>query len=106
MIRYYKCCITTELIYEGIDLTKSNKSNERMICPNFFFNHGFKFQDYVCNGCHGLTMLSVNINDIAITTVENFDYNYIIYKIRKSDVTDLLNNSVLENRGYIYKILS
>ena len=93
-------------INEGIDLTKSNKSNESMICPNLFFNHGFKFQDYVCNGCHGLTMLSVNINDIAITTVENVDYNYIIHKIRKPDVTDLLNNSVLENRRYIYKILS
>ena len=27
-IRYYKCCITIELISEGIDPTKSNKSKE------------------------------------------------------------------------------
>ena len=31
-----------------------------------FFNHGFEFQDYICNGCHDLTMLSVNISNIAI----------------------------------------
>ena len=35
-----------------------------------FFNHGFRYQDYVCNGSYDLTMLSVNINDIAITTVK------------------------------------
>ena len=40
-----------------------------MICHNFFFNLGFKFQDYVCNGCHDLTMLSVNTSDIAIITI-------------------------------------
>ena len=26
------------------------------------------------NGCHGLTMLSVNISDIAIITEKNVDY--------------------------------
>ena len=31
---------------------------------------GFNFQDYVCNGCHDLTMLSVNISDIAIITAK------------------------------------
>ena len=30
------------------------------------FNHEFKFQDFVCSGCHDLTMLSVNIGDIFI----------------------------------------
>ena len=45
-------------ISEGIDPPKSNKSRECMIFHCFFFNHGFRFQDYVCNGCHYLTMLS------------------------------------------------
>ena len=49
-------------ISEGIDPTKSNKTRECMICHYFFFNHGFQFQDYVCNCCHDLTMLSVNPN--------------------------------------------
>ena len=49
------------------------------------FNHGFKFQDYVCNGCHDLKMLSVNISDIVITTIKNVDYCCIIYNISKSE---------------------
>ena len=39
-----------------------------------FLNNGFKFQDYVCNGCHNLAMLNVNISDITIITVKNVDY--------------------------------
>ena len=72
-------------IVEGIDLAKSNNSKECMICHYWFFNHGFKFQDYVCSGCHDLTMLSVNISDIAIITVKNVDYRCIIHNIGKSE---------------------
>ena len=72
-------------ISKGIDPTESNKSREYMIFRYFFFNHGFKFQDYVCNGCHNLKMLSVNISNIAIITVKNFDYCCIIHSISKSE---------------------
>ena len=51
---------------KGTDLTKSNSSKECMICHYWFFNHGFKFQDFVYNGCHDLTMLCLNISDITI----------------------------------------
>ena len=88
-------------ISEGIDPTKSNKSRECMICHYWFFNHGFKFQDYVCNGCHDLTMLSVNISDIAIITVKNVDYRCIIHNISKSEAINLLESCVLEDRRYI-----
>ena len=57
-------------ISEGISLTKSSNNIECMICHYCFFNHGFKFQDSICNGCHGLIILSININDIAIITVK------------------------------------
>ena len=70
-----------------------------MICHYWFFNDGFKFQDCVCNGCHDLTMLSVNISDIAIITVKNVDYHCIIYNISKSEGINSLKNYVLENRG-------
>ena len=56
-------------VIEEIDPTKSNKSKECRICHFCFFKHGFKFQDSICNGCHDLTMLSVNISDIAIAAI-------------------------------------
>ena len=89
-------------ISNGIDLTKSNNSKEYMICYYWFFNHGFEFQDSVCNGCHDLTILSVNIRDIAIITVKNVDYCCIGHN-SKSEAINLLKNSVLEDRRYIYK---
>ena len=66
----------------------------------------FKFQDSVCNVCHDLTMLSVNISDIAIITIKSVDYPWIIHNISKSDAINSLEISVLEARGYIQKILS
>ena len=66
----------------------------------FFSNHGFKFQDYVCNGCHDLAIVSVNISDIPIVTVKNVDYCFMIHNISKLDAINLLKNSVLENCGY------
>ena len=55
-----------------------------MICNDWLFNHGFKFQDSVYNGCHDLAMLSVNISDIAIISIKSIDYCCIIHNISKS----------------------
>ena len=80
------------LYYDRTDPTKSNKSRECMVCHYFFFNHGFKFQDCVCNGCHDLTMLSVTISDIAIITVKNVDCCCIIHN----------SNSEAINLSWVY----
>ena len=41
---------------EGIDDAKSNNGKEYVVCHYRFFNHEFKFQGAICNGCHDLTM--------------------------------------------------
>ena len=87
-------------ISKGIDPTKSNKSRESMICQYWFFNHGFKFQYSVCRGYHDWSMLCLNISNIAIITVKNLDYHCIKYN-SKSEAINLLENSVLEDCGYV-----
>ena len=72
-----------------------------MICCYWFLNHGFEFQDSVCNGCHDLRMLSVNIRDIAIITVKNVDYRWIIHSISKSEVIYLLKK-ICDSRSWVY----
>ena len=72
-----------------------------MVCHYSFFNHGFEFQDFVCNGCYDLMMLCLNISDVAIITVKDVDYGCIIHDISKSEKINLLENSLLEDRGYI-----
>ena len=75
------------LYYDRIDISKvtdlaeSNNSKECMICHYFFFNHGFEFQASVCNDCHDLSMLIVNISANAIITVKDVDYGCIIHNI-------------------------
>ena len=88
-------------INEGINPVKSNRSKKYMICHYWFFNHAFKFQDSVCNGCHDLTILCLNISDIFIITVKNVGYRCIIHNISKSVAINLLENSVLEDCEYI-----
>ena len=65
------------------------------------FNHGFKFQCSICNGCHDLKMLSVNISDISIIAVKGVDYHCVIDNISKSEAINLLKNSLLDDCGYI-----
>lgn len=88
-------------ISKVIDPAKSNNCKELMICYYCFFNHGFKFQNSISNDYHSLTMLSVNVSDIAIIPIEGVDYNCIIQEIRKSEETSLLKDSMLEERGHL-----
>ena len=97
-ISSYKCWRRS---LEGIDPPKSIRSKEFMICYYWLLNHGFKILNFVCNGCHDLTILCLNVSDIAIVTVKNVDYCCIIYNISKCEAINILKNSMLENRGYI-----
>ena len=88
-------------IKDGNNLAKSNRDKECLICHYCFLNHGFKFHNSVSNGCRLLTMLSVNVNDIAIITIKHVDYRCIILNISKFKAIDILKNSALENSEYI-----
>ena len=49
-------------VSEGIDANKTSKSKEWDICHYWYFlNKGFKFQPNVGNGCHDLSMMSMNL---------------------------------------------
>ena len=52
------------------DPAKSNNSKKRKVYDYWIFNHGFKYQDYVCNGCSNLLMMCVNISNIAMIAVK------------------------------------
>ena len=88
---------------KSTDFAKRNNSKEFMICHCWFFKHGFQFQDSAFNRCHDLTLLSVNINGIAII-IKNVDYCCVIHNISKSEA--IILSYVLEDRGYIEQKLS
>ena len=102
-IRYYKWCITTEMILakELILLKAATATNVWFVLIDFLITHGFECPDSVYNGCHDLTMLSVNISSIVINTVKNVDYRCIIHNTSKPEAINLSKNSVLGDCGYI-----
>ena len=55
---------------EEIDPTKSINSKECIVCPYWYFNRGFKFQNSVCNGCHDSVILCLHLSDITIFFVK------------------------------------
>ena len=55
-------------VSEGIDVNKTSASKEYDIC-HYLLNYSFKFQTNVCNRCHDLLMMSVNLSDIAILNI-------------------------------------
>ena len=62
-----------------------------MISHQWFFIHGFKFEDSVYNGCHDLTIFCRNISNITVITNREVDYHCIIHNISKSEAINLLN---------------
>ena len=59
----------------GIDVNKTNASKEFNICYYWYFKGiGFKYEPYLCNGCHDLMQKAMNFNDVAIVCVKGSAY--------------------------------
>ena len=66
-------------VSEGIDFNKTSVSKDCDVCHCWnFLNYSFKSQQNVCNGCHDLLMMSVNLSDIAILNIKGPNYRCII----------------------------
>ena len=87
---------------EGIDFCETNKSVERMICHYCYFKDiAFKYQPYVCNGCHDFSMIVQKLDDFEILRVKGVDYRCFVVNMSQKDAISLLNNSVLDNKGVL-----
>ena len=87
-------------ISEGIDVNKTGASQECDICHYWYFlNYSLKFQPNVCNRCHDLLMMSVNLSEIAILKIKSSDYRCIISLISKNEAIKLLQNADLTEKS-------
>ena len=60
-----------------------------------------KFQPNLCNRCHGLLMMSINLSDITITNIKGSDYRCIISLISKNEAINLMQNADLTEKSGI-----
>ena len=87
-------------VSEGIDVNKTSASKECDICHCWYFlNYSFKFQPSVCNRCHDLLMMSINLSDISILNIERSDYGCIMSLITKNEAINLMQNGDLTKKS-------
>ena len=66
MLQYERIAIS-----EGIDINRSDKSKECMICHYWYFEDiGYKYEPLVCNECHDLSMVVSDLNDFIILNIK------------------------------------
>ena len=76
---------------EEININKTSASKECDICHYWhFLRYTFKLQSNVCNRCHDLLMMLINLTDIAISNIKDSDFYCIISLISKNDGIKLL----------------
>ena len=79
-------------ISEGIDVNKTSASKECDICHYWYFKDiGFKYELYLCNGCHDLMQKAMSFNNAAIVYVH-------FWYMSKDDAINIMSNSNLVDK--------
>ena len=87
-------------VSEGIDFNKTIASKKCNICHYWYLsNYSFKFQSNVCNRCHDLSKIFLNLSDIAMSNIKDSDYCCIISLISKNEAINLLQNADLTEKS-------
>ena len=91
-------------IFEGIDVDKTSASKEFDVCHYWYFlNYSSKFQPNVCNRCHDLLMMSINLSNIAVLNIKGSDYCCIVSLISKNEAITLMQNADLTEKMKHYE---
>ena len=90
-------------ISEGIDVNKTSLSKE---CDNYhywyFKDIGFKYETYLCNGCHDLKQKAMSFNDVAIIYVKESAYRIHFWYMCKDDSISIMNNfNLIDKKGVL-----
>ena len=84
-------------VSEDIDINKASPSTECIICHYWYFLVP-RFQQVVCNRCHDVLMMPIDLNSIFILNIHGVDYHCIITGITKLEAINLLINANLSEK--------
>ena len=89
-------------ISEGIDVNKTSASKEFNICHYWYFKDiGFKYEPYLCNGCHDLMQKAMSFNDVAIAYVRESAYRIIWYMSKDDAISIMKNSNLIDKKGVL-----
>ena len=87
---------------EGTDTNKTSPSKECMFCHYWYFKDiAYKFKSNICNKCHDVLMAAYKLKNIATLNVKCVDHKCILWGISRNEAVNILNNSVLEDKGVL-----
>ena len=87
-------------VSEGTDVNKTSASKECDICHYWYFlNKGFKFQPNVCNRCHDVLLMTMNLSDITSLNIKSSNDCCIISGISKNEAINLMQNADLTEKS-------
>ena len=86
-------------ISEGTDVNKTNLSKECDLCHYWYFkNIDFKYESYLCNGCHDLMQKAMSFNNVAVVYVKGNAYRINFWYMSKYDAINIRNGSNLDDK--------
>ena len=62
---------------------------------------GFKYEPYLCSGCHDLMQKATSFNNVAIVYVKGNAYRIYFWYMSKGDAINIMNGSHLANKRSI-----
>ena len=91
-------------ILEGIDVDKTNKLKECMLCHYWYFlNKNFSYGPSICDGCYNISQKSKDFKNIAIVRINKNAYRIYFQHINKQEAKKLINKfDLISKMGNIY----
>ena len=88
---------------EGIDVNKSNKSKECMLCHYWYFlDKNFSNGPYLCNGCYNIMQKPIDFKNIAIVHIRKNAYriNFLYRNKHKAKIL-MTNSNLIYKKGVL-----
>ena len=94
MLEYYRIDISEE-----IDVDKTNKSKEYMLCHYWYFlGNNFSYGPYLCDGCYNFSQKSRDFKNIAIVHIKKNAYRIYFLCMSKRKAKKIMTNSNLVDK--------
>ena len=78
------------------DINKTSNSRECTLSHYWHFKDiNFKFQLYLYNGCHAVSVMAHELRSIAILNAKSVDHMFILWYISRDEAANILINSAL-----------
>ena len=91
-------------VSEEIYVNKTSASEECDICHYWYFLiYSIVFQPNICNRCHDLLTMSINLSNMAILNIEGSDYRCLLNLISKNQAINVIRNADLAKKAEHYK---